>query len=62
MIGDDWEADVLGARDAGMDQAYLTSTDDMLQEFGHRGESDRRRHNHTPTFTLGTLGELIPHL
>ena len=25
MIGDDWDADILGARDFGIDQAYLST-------------------------------------
>jgi putative hydrolase of the HAD superfamily len=46
MIGDDWEADILGARDYGMHQAWLATTES--------------RHNFTPTYTLRSLRELMP--
>ena len=53
MIGDDWEADVLGARNAGIDQAYL------LEPPAHRkGRIRRSVHNHKPTFAIQSLAEL----
>ena len=44
MIGDDWEADILGARNIGMDQVFL--------------KLDQQRHNVHPTFTIENLIEL----
>lgn len=44
MIGDDWEADILGARGVGMDQVFLKFND--------------HRHNVQPTFTITELIEL----
>jgi putative hydrolase of the HAD superfamily len=59
MIGDDWEADILGARHAGMDQAYLATTEKLLQE---AQPEVKVRHNYTPTLTMNSLVELIPFL
>lgn len=44
MIGDDWEADILGARNFGMDQVFLKFND--------------HRHNVRATFTIHHLLEL----
>jgi putative hydrolase of the HAD superfamily len=55
MIGDDWDADVLGARNAGIDQVFFTATEKRLAEL-HDGKSVR--HNYVPTFTIDTLDEL----
>lgn len=44
MIGDDWEADIIGARGVGMDQVFLKFND--------------HRHNVQPTFTITELIEL----
>jgi putative hydrolase of the HAD superfamily len=55
MIGDDWDADILGARNAGIDQVFFTGTEKRLAEL-HDGKSVR--HNYVPTFTIDTLGEL----
>ncbi len=44
MIGDDWEADILGARNVDMDQVFL--------------KLDQQRHNVHPTFTIEKLVEL----
>ena len=44
MIGDDWDADILGARGVGMDQVFL--------------KFDDHRHNVHPTFTITELIEL----
>jgi putative hydrolase of the HAD superfamily len=44
MIGDDWEADILGARNFGMDQVFL--------------QFNTQRHNVKPTFTIQHLLEL----
>lgn len=58
MIGDDWEADILGARDFGMDQAYLTSTDKMQAMLLDKKNSNSR-HNYKPTIVVDDLHELI---
>jgi len=55
MIGDDWDADILGARNAGIDQVFYTGTEKRLTEL-HDGKSVR--HNYVPTFTIHTLNEL----
>ncbi|MEN9333746.1 MAG: hypothetical protein RLY35_926 [Bacteroidota bacterium] len=44
MIGDDWDADVLGAKGVGMDQVFL--------------KLDDHRHNVHPTFTVTHLLEI----
>lgn len=59
MVGDDWEADILGARDAGMDQAFLTSTEELLHELGTVTTDRPRRHNHQPTYSLSNLSQLL---
>ena len=55
MIGDDWDADILGARNAGIDQVFYTGTEKRLAEL-HDGKSVR--HNYVPTFVIDTLNEL----
>ncbi len=55
MIGDDWDADILGARNAGIDQVFFTATEKRLVEI-HHGKSVR--HNYVPTFTIEKLNEL----
>jgi len=55
MIGDDWDADILGARNAGIDQVFFTATEKRLAEL-HNGKSVR--HNYVPTFTIDSLNEL----
>ncbi len=55
MIGDDWDADILGARNAGIDQVFFTATEKRLAEL-HNGKSVR--HNYVPTFTIHSLNEL----
>ncbi len=55
MIGDDWDADILGARNAGIDQVFFTATEKRLAEL-QNGKSVR--HNYVPTFTIDTLDEL----
>jgi putative hydrolase of the HAD superfamily len=55
MIGDDWDADILGARNAGIDQVFYTGTERRLAEL-HDGKSVR--HNYVPTFTIDFLEEL----
>ncbi len=47
MIGDDWGADILGARNIGIDQVYL-NTNNKLD----------RRHNYTPTYSINDLRNL----
>ena len=55
MIGDDWDADILGARNAGIDQVFFTGTEKRLAELLH---GKTIRHNYVPTFTIDTLSEL----
>jgi len=55
MIGDDWDADILGARNAGIDQVFYTGTERRLAEL-QDGKSIR--HNYVPTFAIDTLNEL----
>ena len=45
MIGDSWEADIIGAHNAKMDQLWLNPTDIPAKEF-------------TPTFTVRSLSEI----
>lgn len=55
MIGDDWDADILGARGAGIDQVFYTATEKRLVELSG---GKTIRHNYVPTFTIDTLEEL----
>ena len=57
MIGDDWDADILGARDFGMDQAYITSSELRMAEMKGK-EKTETRHNYKPTFVVNHLSEL----
>ena len=59
MIGDDWDADVLGARDYGMDQAYLTVKEEEQNAVNSEHGNSRVRHNYKPTYTLHSLSELL---
>jgi putative hydrolase of the HAD superfamily len=59
MIGDDWDADVLGARDFGMDQVFLTATEDMMNEINGKYGHAPARHNYRPTYTIASLRELM---
>jgi putative hydrolase of the HAD superfamily len=57
MIGDDWEADILGARDFGMDQVYLAEAEQLHnQNLPGKGA---HRHNYKPTYTVHSLIELM---
>lgn len=57
MIGDDWDADILGARDFGMDQVYL---DESEQDHNSRlPGAGAHRHNYKPTYTIHSLSELM---
>jgi putative hydrolase of the HAD superfamily len=58
MIGDDWEADILGARDYGMDQVFLETTELMMNEF-NQNEAKVIRHNFKPTYRIKSLLELL---
>jgi putative hydrolase of the HAD superfamily len=58
MIGDDWEADILGARDVGIDQVFLTTTEEMLQSMSGVSGNVMARHNYQPTHTIGALADL----
>lgn len=55
MIGDDWDADILGARGAGIDQVFLTTTEEVLVEAQGGKEI---RHNYHATHTIKQLEEL----
>lgn len=59
MIGDDWEADILGARNFGMDQAYLTINEQAQNALNAANGNGAVRHNYKPTYTLHSLHELI---
>jgi putative hydrolase of the HAD superfamily len=59
MIGDDWEADILGARDFGMDQVFLTSTESMMATMSDAHTDHPVRHNYHATHTIAQLNELL---
>ncbi len=59
MIGDDWEADILGARNFGMDQAFITTTEEMLNDSLNAYGHNPIRHNYQPTYTISNLTELM---
>ncbi len=59
MIGDDWDADILGARDFGMDQVFLTTTEDQLNEVNVEHGHAEVRHNYKPTYTISGLREML---
>lgn len=59
MIGDDWDADIIGARDFGMDQVFITNTEiNQAKMMAGSEEYSLPRHNYSPTFTVDTLLEL----
>ena len=55
MIGDDWDADILGARGAEIDQVFLNTTEEQLKEAHGVKEI---RHNYEATYTISRLEEL----
>ncbi|MFM7310202.1 MAG: YjjG family noncanonical pyrimidine nucleotidase [Flavobacteriales bacterium] len=59
MIGDDWDADIIGARGVGMDQAFLVTTEALLNEINKEHGHKSIRHNTAATFTLQQIDELI---
>ena len=59
MIGDDWDADIIGARGVGMDQVFITTTEDLLAEVT---PGLTIRHNYKPTATISNLLEMISFL
>lgn len=59
MIGDDWDADILGARDFGMDQAYLALQEEEQNRVNESHGNGPVRHNYKPTYTLHSLNELL---
>ena len=59
MIGDDWEADILGARDFGMDQAFLTVKEVEQNAANAAHGNGAVRHNYKPTYTLHSLTDLM---
>lgn len=58
MIGDDWDADIIGARDFGIDQVFLTYTEKVIFALNGKNEDATPRHNYKPTYTLDSLLEL----
>jgi putative hydrolase of the HAD superfamily len=60
MIGDDWDADMVGAMGVNMDQAFLASTEDQLNEIRIADGLKPLRHNRQPTYRLGALVDLMP--
>jgi putative hydrolase of the HAD superfamily len=59
MIGDDWDADILGARDFGIDQAYLTVKEEEQNATNAEYGNGPVRHNYKPTYTLHSLSDLM---
>ncbi|MEZ4800356.1 MAG: YjjG family noncanonical pyrimidine nucleotidase [Flavobacteriales bacterium] len=60
MIGDDWDADIVGARTFGMDQVFLTNTEiQQATILSKDGEIRLPRHNNSATFTVDKLSDLI---
>lgn len=59
MIGDDWEADIIGARDFGINQAFITTTDDLMNDIHKEAGHAPLRHNYKPTYTISRLTELM---
>ena len=60
MIGDDWDADIIGARNFGMDQAFLTIQETQQNALNALHGNDPVRHNYKPTYSVHSLRELIP--
>lgn len=58
MIGDDWDADIIGARNFGIDQVFLTYTEMALFVLNGKNEEATPRHNYKPTYTVDSLLEL----
>lgn len=60
MIGDDWDADIVGARNFGIDQVFLTNTEiQQATILSKDGEIRLPRHNYSATFTVNKLSDLI---
>lgn len=59
MIGDDWDADIIGARDFGIDQAFITTTENMLNQLNEENGQKKLRHNYQATYTVSDLAELL---
>jgi putative hydrolase of the HAD superfamily len=60
MIGDDWDADIIGAMGVGMDQAFLGATENQLNEIRLADGLKPLRHNRQPTYRLESLLDLGP--
>jgi FMN phosphatase YigB (HAD superfamily) len=60
MIGDDWDADIIGAMGVGMDQAFLGATENQLNEIRLADGLKPLRHNRQPTYRLESLMDLGP--
>jgi ribonucleotide monophosphatase NagD (HAD superfamily) len=58
MIGDDWDADIIGAMGVAMDQAFIASTEDLLNEIRADQGQKPLRHNRKPTYRIAHLLEL----
>jgi len=58
MIGDDWDADILGARDFGIDQVYLTTNEDILNQVAASNGQELARHNYKATYTVNDMFDL----
>ena len=58
MIGDDWDADILGARDFGIDQVFIRQTENAQKKL--LGQDVEFRHNYKPTLVVDSLKEIIP--
>lgn len=58
MIGDDWDADIIGAMGVNMDQAFLSTTEDLLNEIRLDHGHKPLRHNRKPTYRIAHLLEL----
>ena len=59
MIGDDWDADIIGARDFGIDQAFITTTENLMNDINAQNGHPAARHNYKATYTIDSLKELI---
>lgn len=56
MIGDDWEADIIGARDFGIDQVFLVSGEEKVEDH------NKLWHNYKPTYVVSNMHQLLDFL
>jgi putative hydrolase of the HAD superfamily len=59
MIGDDWDADIIGAMGVQIDQVYIATTENQLNEIRLSDGLKPLRHNREPTFRINNLNELM---